>query len=136
MEITIKTNNGMELAGMFAGLLGGGQISAPAFSLPQDEESIMKEEEKVEKESDRIKDIIADTGMSKSAFAAKYGIPYDTIQKWTDGKRTPPEYVINLLERVATADNELCQMKKKHEQDILDVATGKKKVKIRGHAGA
>lgn len=134
MEITIKTNNGMELAGMFAGLLGGGQITAPAFSLPQDEEKRMKEKEELAKESDRIKDIIAVTGMSKSAFAATYGIPYDTIQKWTDGKRVPPEYVINLLERAATADKEVNQLKKKHDQDIIDVATGKKTVKFRGQA--
>lgn len=135
MEITIKAESGLELAGVFTGLFaGGGQISAPAIPLPKDEETIMKEESQMEKESNRIKDIIADSGMSKSAFAATYGIPYNTIQKWTDGNRVPPEYVINLLERAATADNEINQMKKKHKQDIEDVATGKKKVKFKGCA--
>lgn len=133
MEITIKAESGLELAGVFTGLFAGGQISAPAIPLPKDEETIMKEETQMEKESNRIKDIIADSGMSKSTFAATYGIPYNTIQKWTDGNRVPPEYVINLLERAATADNEIRALEKKRKQDILDVATGKKKVNIKGN---
>lgn len=136
MKITIKTSNGMELAGMFAGMLAGGQTEVPPFSLSQDaqdEDAQMRKEEQMTRESERIKDIIAASGLSKSAFASAYGIPYYTIQKWTDGNRIPPEYVINLLERAATADNEIRALEKKRKKDILDVATGKKKVNIKGN---
>ena len=37
-------------------------------------------------------------GDTQSEFAARYSIPFRTIQNWETGKRTPPEYIINLLE--------------------------------------
>lgn len=133
MEITIKTNSGLELAGMFAGMMAGGQIPGAAFSLPQEEEEQRKEAEMGEGTS-RIRGILACSRMSKAAFAAKYGIPYDTIQKWTDGNRVPPEYVINLLERAVRADSDLEELKQKHNEDLRAIATGEKKLKYKGKA--
>ena len=141
MEITIKTNNGMELAGMFAGLLGGGQISAPAFSLPKDEESMMKEDEKMEEQAriqgeqgEKIRELRQRKGLTQERFCEVYGIPKRTLENWEQGSRKPPEYVIALLERAVEQDEKIKAMKKKHDQDILDVATGKKKVRVRGQA--
>ena len=38
-------------------------------------------------------------GDTQSEFAARYNIPFRTIQNWETGIRKPPEYIINLLER-------------------------------------
>lgn len=139
MEITIKTSSSMELAGMFAGLLGGGQISAPAFFLPKDEESMMKEDEKMEEQAriqeeqgERVRELRQRTGLTQERFCEVYGIPKRTLENWEQGSRKPPEYVVALLERAVEQDKRIKDMKKKHDQTIVDIATGKKKVSLRG----
>ena len=37
-------------------------------------------------------------GDTQSEFAARYDIPFRTVQNWEAGVRTPPEYMISLLE--------------------------------------
>lgn len=37
-------------------------------------------------------------GDTQSEFAARYRIPFRTVQNWEAGVRRPPEYMINLLE--------------------------------------
>lgn len=37
-------------------------------------------------------------GDTQSEFAARYNIPFRTVQNWEAGVRTPPEYMISLLE--------------------------------------
>ena len=37
-------------------------------------------------------------GDTQSEFAARYKIPFRTVQNWETGVRKPPEYMINLLE--------------------------------------
>lgn len=43
-------------------------------------------------------------GDTQSEFAARYNIPFRTIQNWEAGVRKPPEYVINLLEKYIHSD--------------------------------
>ena len=43
-------------------------------------------------------------GISRAEIARKYKIPKRTLQDWELGKRQPPEYVVDLLEKVATQD--------------------------------
>lgn len=43
-------------------------------------------------------------GDTQSAFAKRYQIPLRTIQNWESGVRTPPEYVLSLLEQRVKAD--------------------------------
>lgn len=47
-----------------------------------------------------IKEIRTQTGLSQSKFAKHLGIPVKTIQSWEQGLRQPPDYIINLIERV------------------------------------
>lgn len=35
--------------------------------------------------------------VSQSEFAARYNIPFRTIQNWKTELRKPPEYIMNLL---------------------------------------
>lgn len=44
--------------------------------------------------------------VSRAEFSRRYGIPSRTLDDWEKGKRTPPPYVITLLERVVTEDKQ------------------------------
>lgn len=48
--------------------------------------------------AEQIKAIRAASGLTQAAFASRYGIPKRTIEAWEMGQRTPPPYVIRLLE--------------------------------------
>ena len=43
-------------------------------------------------------------GDTQSEFAARYNIPFRTVQNWETGVRTPPEYLMCLLEDRVQAD--------------------------------
>lgn len=45
-----------------------------------------------------IKEIRALTGLSQPQFSEKYHIPLPTLRKWEQGKREPPDYLMELLE--------------------------------------
>lgn len=51
-----------------------------------------------------VKELRNLTNLSQQAFSEKYGIPKRSIENWESGKRTPPEYVIKLLERAVKED--------------------------------
>lgn len=51
-----------------------------------------------------IREMRALLGDTQSDFAARYNIPFRTIQNWESGARTPPEYMMNLLEDRIRAD--------------------------------
>lgn len=51
-------------------------------------------------EDNPIKQMRARLGMSQSQFAKEFNIPLHNIQHWEQGFRTPPEYVVLLLEEV------------------------------------
>lgn len=43
-------------------------------------------------------------GISRPEFSRRYGVPIRTLEDWEAGRRTPPEYVVSLLERVIKED--------------------------------
>ena len=45
-------------------------------------------------------------GISRAEFGRRYGIPIRTLEDWDYGKRKPPEWLLNLLERVVREDAE------------------------------
>lgn len=45
-----------------------------------------------------IKEIRKLTGLSQPNFCDKYRIPLTTLRKWEQGQRTPPDYLVELLE--------------------------------------
>ncbi len=51
-----------------------------------------------------IKEIRNLTGLSQAQFAKKYAIPVKTIQGWEIDRRTPPDYVTSMLERLVRED--------------------------------
>lgn len=54
--------------------------------------------------AERVKKMRKDSGLSAQRFGDKYGIPLRTIQEWEAGRRTAPDYVIELLERAVRED--------------------------------
>lgn len=51
-----------------------------------------------------IKEMRELLGISRAEFSRRYRIPLRTLENWESGKRTPPPYVINLLERIIKED--------------------------------
>lgn len=47
-----------------------------------------------------IKEIAAAAGISCRKLAERFGIPYRTMEDWSAGKRTPPDYVINMIREI------------------------------------
>lgn len=52
----------------------------------------------------KITEIRALTGMNRTKFAERYGIPLRTVEDWEAGKSNPPEYIVPLLERAVKDD--------------------------------
>ena len=50
------------------------------------------------------KEIREYTSMTQAEFSEYTGIPKRTIEEWETGKRTPPEYVLKLLQRAIIED--------------------------------
>ncbi|MBR4474978.1 MAG: helix-turn-helix domain-containing protein [Oscillospiraceae bacterium] len=46
-----------------------------------------------------IRELRTQLGDTQSEFAARYQIPFRTIQNWETGVRKPPDYILNLLEQ-------------------------------------
>lgn len=44
-----------------------------------------------------IKEICETYGLSQTAMAERFGIPLRTVQDWHGGRRTPPDYVVELI---------------------------------------
>lgn len=44
-----------------------------------------------------IKDLRAMAKLSQREFSEYFGIPKRTIEDWDSGKRTPPDYLVDLI---------------------------------------
>lgn len=51
-----------------------------------------------------IREMRTQLGITQNEFAARYSIPFRTVQNWETGLRKPPEYVVNLLEQRTKRD--------------------------------
>lgn len=54
-----------------------------------------------------IKEMRAASGMTQQAFAEFFGIPKRTIEDWECSRRTPPEYLIKLIEYRLRNENKI-----------------------------
>ena len=59
--------------------------------------------------SEEIRKIL---GISRAAFSRKYNIPIRTLEDWDAGKKNPPDYVLDMLERIVNEDKEGKDMNK------------------------
>lgn len=51
-------------------------------------------------------EIRAILGISRAAFSRRYNIPIRTLEDWDAGRKNPPEYVLQMLERIVREDKE------------------------------
>lgn len=56
--------------------------------------------------AERIKEIRERTGLSQAKFGARYGIPMRTVQDWERGVRTPPPYVVTMLDMLVKKETD------------------------------
>lgn len=72
-------------------------------------------------DSERIRDLL---GISRAEFSRRYHIPLRTLEDWDWNKKTPPAYVLELLERVVREDKlkELVDEKDKLQREIEETA--------------
>lgn len=47
-----------------------------------------------------IKELREETEMSQQQFAKHFGLPLRTLQGWEQGRRKPPDYLVELLKRI------------------------------------
>lgn len=52
----------------------------------------------------RIRELRTQLGITQSEFAARYSIPFRTVQNWEAEVRKPPEYILKLLEARVQSD--------------------------------
>lgn len=53
-----------------------------------------------------IKEMREYLNVSRTEFSRRYNIPIRTLEDWESEKRTPPEYVVQLLERAVKEDSQ------------------------------
>jgi len=51
-----------------------------------------------------IRELRKQLGDTQSEFAARYSIPFRTVQNWETGTRKPPDYMVDLLEQRVKED--------------------------------
>lgn len=44
-----------------------------------------------------IKELMQEYNLNIKGFSDYFEIPYRTVQKWANGERTPPEYLVKLM---------------------------------------
>lgn len=64
-----------------------------------------------------IQEIRALTNLSQPQFCEKYHIPLPTLRKWEQGKREPPDYLVELLEFKVRED---LSMEKTVSMSVID----------------
>ena len=52
-----------------------------------------------------IKEICDAYGITQTELSRKYDIPLRTVQDWHAGRRTPPAYVVNMIEKLLAKEN-------------------------------
>ena len=57
-----------------------------------------------DEQREEFREIVAQTGLSLAKFAERYEIPRRSVENWSGGQRTAPNYVIKLLARVVSED--------------------------------
>ena len=55
--------------------------------------------------NETIRKLRADTGLSQSQFAARFHIPTCTLQDWEHNRRTPPAYVLYMMQELLKKDD-------------------------------
>lgn len=53
-----------------------------------------------------IKEICERYDLTQAALSKRFGVPYRTVQDWYAEKRTPPDYVVRMMEELLRIQTE------------------------------
>lgn len=53
-----------------------------------------------------IREICEKYGIGQTALSRKFGIPLRTVQDWYSGRSTPPVYVVTMLDKLMSIEQE------------------------------
>ncbi len=51
-----------------------------------------------------IAEICERYGLKQTELAEQFGIPLRTVQDWYAGRRVPPDYVLNMIDRILSLE--------------------------------
>lgn len=51
-----------------------------------------------------IKELCERYSISQTTLAKRFGIPLRTVQDWHSGRRTPPDYVVTMIDELLYLD--------------------------------
>ena len=49
-----------------------------------------------------VRDLLAKHGLTQTDLAKRFGIPLRTVQHWAEGTRTPPPYLVPMMDELLT----------------------------------
>jgi DNA-binding transcriptional regulator YiaG len=52
-----------------------------------------------------VKDLCTEYGYSQTALSKRFGIPLRTVQDWHSERRTPPPYIVSMMEELLGLDS-------------------------------
>lgn len=53
----------------------------------------------------QIKELRNKTKLSQTQFAKRFNIPVATLRDWEQGRRKPPDYVIEMINKILNLEN-------------------------------
>lgn len=53
-----------------------------------------------------IKEICEKYDLTQASLSKRFGVPYRTVQDWYAEKRTPPDYVVRMMEELLRIQTE------------------------------
>lgn len=67
-----------------------------------------------------VQEICEKYNLSQTALAKRFGIPLRTVQNWCTGKRIPPEYVVNMIEKILEMEDPATKLQHTVLYDVDD----------------
>ena len=55
--------------------------------------------------SERVKAMRKESGLSQANYSSMFNIPTRTLQDWEHGKRNPPDYVVDMMEKILSSEH-------------------------------
>jgi len=65
-----------------------------------------------------LKELRSFTGLSQAKFASKFSIPLSTYCHWEQGMRTPPKYVIDMVQTILELEGVLSNEIQEHQSNV------------------
>lgn len=72
--------------------------------------------------SEHLREMRIDMKMSQAEFAKEFDIPVQTYSQWESGRRNPPEYIINMIDKIFAQKKEIKYLREKENNNKTRLA--------------